>query len=103
LIDAQSDDVPSQLALLSCRSFATHGRALLTFKPLPLDCAIIGLSFTRTGQTLVSAKIVGHERLDTPTGPIYVYGIASLIREQQWIRQNISAIHETEALAPLAA
>ena len=103
LIDAQSDDVPSQLALLSCRNFGAHGRALLTFKPLPLDCAIIGLSFTRAGQTLISAKIVGDGRFDTPTGPIYVYGIASLIREQQWIRQNISAIHETEALAPLAA
>jgi cellulose synthase (UDP-forming) len=103
LIDTQADEIPSQLALLSCRAFGSHGRALLTFKPLPADCAIIGLSFTRAGQTLISAKIVRDGRFETPTGPIYVYGIASLIREQQWIRQNISAIHETEALAPLAA
>jgi cellulose synthase (UDP-forming) len=103
LIDTQSADVPSQLALVSSRNFGPHGQALLTFKPLPPDCAIIGLSFTRAGQKLVSAKIVRDERFETPTGPMYVYGIASLIREQQWIRQNISAIHETEALAPLAA
>jgi cellulose synthase (UDP-forming) len=103
LIDTPSDDAPSQLALVSCRDFGMYGRSLLTFKPLPLDCAIIGLSFTRAGQTLISAKVVIDERFDTPTGPVYVYGIASLIREPQWIRQNISAIHETEALAPLAA
>jgi hypothetical protein len=103
LIDTQNADAPSQLALVSCRDFGMYGRTLLTFKPLPLECAIIGLSFTRAGQTLISAKIVIDERFDTPTGPVYVYGIASLIREQQWIRQNISAIHETEALAPLAA
>jgi hypothetical protein len=95
--------VPSQLALLSCRDFGPYGRTVLTFQPLPPDCAIIGLSFTRAGQKLISAKIVRDARFDTPTGPMYVYGIASLIREQQWIRQNISAIHETEALAPLAA
>jgi hypothetical protein len=103
LIDTPSNNQPSQLALVSCGDFGERGRALLTFRPLPADCAIIGLSFTRTGQTLISAKIIRDERFDTPTGPIYVYGIASLIREPQWIRQNISAIHETEALAPLAA
>jgi hypothetical protein len=103
LIDTQADDVPSQLALLSCRNFGPHDRALLTFKPLPLDCAIIGLAFTRAGQTLISARIIRDERIDTPTGTVYVYSIASLIREQQWIRENLSAIHETEALAPLAA
>jgi hypothetical protein len=103
LIDTPGESRPSQVALVSCGDFGTRGRALLTFKPLPPDCAIIGLAFTRGGQTLISAKVVRDERFDTPTGSIYVYGIASLIREQQWIRQNISAIHETEALAPLAA
>jgi cellulose synthase (UDP-forming) len=103
LLDIPTGESASQLGLLSCTNFGVDGRALLTYKPVPVDATILGLSFTRSGQKLVSARIMSEERLESPTGPVFVYGIASLIREQEWITANISAIGQSEAPASLAA
>jgi cellulose synthase (UDP-forming) len=92
VLETRSAESPSLVGLLSCQNYDRGNRALLTFKPLPAGTVVSGLSFTRRGQVLVSAKITSEERLDNPASPIYLYRVESLIREQEWIRQNISAV-----------
>jgi cellulose synthase (UDP-forming) len=92
VLETRSADSPSQVGLLSCQNYEGRNRALLTFKPLPPGSVVSGLSFTRRGQVLVSAKITDEERFDSPVAPIYLYRVESLIREQEWIRENISAV-----------
>jgi cellulose synthase (UDP-forming) len=104
LLESRTADSPSQLGLMSCHDYDRNGHALLTFRALPVGSAVSGLRFTRSGQALLSGKITTEERFDSPGGPIYMYRVSSLIREQKWIREHILAVEPPPAalVAPSA-
>jgi hypothetical protein len=75
---------------VSCASPLEGAQILLTFHALRLDCAISGLGFTPSDHFLISATILREERFESPTGQLYMYYITSVVREQQWLAENLS-------------
>jgi cellulose synthase (UDP-forming) len=91
LLEAPWTDSPSQVALISCAESGPTARTVLTFKPLPLNCRISALIFTRAGRSLLFGKIISEERFESPVAPIYAYQLTGLIRGQKWIRKHLLA------------
>jgi cellulose synthase (UDP-forming) len=91
LLESPWTNSPSQLALISCAESGPTARTVLTFKPLPLNCPVSALIFTRAGRSLLFGKIVSEERFESPVAPIYAYQLTGLIRGQSWIRKHLLA------------
>lgn len=97
------DGWASQVALVSCEDPADGGTcALLTFTPLPPDAVIGGLGFTRTGQFLLSGRIIAQQRFDSGREPVYLHQLISVTRGPQWIRRHLTGGASADATAQAA-
>lgn len=97
IFESPQGDSASRIGLVSSLESGQAPRILLTFTPLALNSRIIAFAFSRAGQSLLQGEIISEERLESPVAPIFLYHLVATVREQEWIKNNISQI------IPLAA
>jgi PilZ domain len=97
IFESPQGDSASRIGLVSSLESGQAPRILLTFTPLALTSRIIAFAFSRAGQSLLQGEIISEERLESPVAPIFLYHLVATVREQEWIKNNISQI------IPLAA